>query len=36
LIDAALRGETIPADMDSIQKRLNYINTASTDMIRGG
>jgi Flp pilus assembly protein TadD len=31
LVDAALRGEAIPAPLEDIQKRLNYINTASID-----
>jgi len=36
LVDAALRGESIPAPLEDIQKRLNYINTASNEMVRGG
>lgn len=35
LVDAALRGESIPAPLEEIQKRLTYINTASLDT-RGG
>ncbi|MFZ4125083.1 MAG: tetratricopeptide repeat protein [Rickettsiales bacterium] len=31
LVDAALRGESIPAPLEDIQKRLTYINTASID-----
>lgn len=30
LIQAALNGEQVPASVDSIQKRLNYITTAAT------
>lgn len=35
LVEAALRGESIPARLDDIQKRMNYIQTASLDMTRG-
>ena len=35
LIEASLRGESIPASFDEIQKRMNYIQTASLDLTRG-
>lgn len=31
LIQAALNGEQVPASLDSMQKRLNYITTAATE-----
>lgn len=31
LIQASLNGEQVPASLDSMQKRLNYITTAATE-----
>ena len=36
LIDAALKGEKIPSSLDTLQKRLNFITTASTTVPANG
>lgn len=36
LIEASLRGESIPAPLEEIQKRMTYIQTAALDLTRGG
>lgn len=36
LIDAGLRGEHVPAPLETLQKRLNYIVTAQTQAQAGG
>lgn len=35
LIDASLRGESVPVPVTEIQNRLTYLQTASTTMMRG-
>lgn len=36
LIEAALNGEQVPASLDSMQRRLNYITTAAVENRAGG